>query len=96
MKYASDFRKIARDSLTGRWGIAVLTGLVASLLGGSGSSTFNFNLSFTGSSSSESSASFSDLSTAVQDIPSTVTGFLIGFVGIILLVALAFAVAFSY
>lgn len=94
MKNASDFRKIARDSLTGRWGIAVLTGLVASLLGGSGSSTFNFNLSFTGSSSSESSASFSDLSTAVQDIPSTVTGFLIGFVGIILLVALAFAVAF--
>lgn len=33
MKYASDFRSIARDALAGRWGIAVLAGLIASLLG---------------------------------------------------------------
>ena len=33
MKYASDFRAIARDALKGRWGIAVIAGLIASLLG---------------------------------------------------------------
>lgn len=33
MKYASDFRTIARDALRGRWGIAVIAGLIASLLG---------------------------------------------------------------
>ena len=34
MKYASDFRRIARDSLRGNWLIAVLAGLIVSLLGG--------------------------------------------------------------
>ena len=34
MKYASDFRYIARMALRGRWPVAVLTGLVASLIGG--------------------------------------------------------------
>ena len=29
IKTASDFRKIARDALSGKWGIAVLAGLVA-------------------------------------------------------------------
>ena len=38
MKYASDFRSIARDALRGRWGIAVIAGLIASLLGAVASS----------------------------------------------------------
>ena len=38
MKYASDFRRIAREALKGRWGIAVLAGLIASLLGAIASS----------------------------------------------------------
>lgn len=45
MKYAADFRAIARDALRGKWLVAVLTGFVASLMGaciatggGSGSS----------------------------------------------------------
>ncbi len=33
MKYAADFRQIARDALRGKWLIAVITGFVASLLG---------------------------------------------------------------
>ena len=33
MKYAADFRSIARNALSGRWVIAVITGLIASLLG---------------------------------------------------------------
>ena len=34
MKYAADFRRIARAVLAGRWRIAVIAGLIASLLGG--------------------------------------------------------------
>ena len=47
MKYAADFRAIARDALRGKWSIAVLTGFIASLLGagiasgGGGSSSSN-------------------------------------------------------
>lgn len=37
MKYAADFRYIAREALRGKWGIAVIAGLIASLLGGLGS-----------------------------------------------------------
>ena len=38
MKYAADFRRIAREALRGKWPIAVLVGLVAVLLGGAVSS----------------------------------------------------------
>ena len=34
MKYAADFRASAREALRGRWGIAILAGLLASILGG--------------------------------------------------------------
>ena len=37
MKLAADFRYIAREALRGKWGIAVIAGLIASLLGGLGS-----------------------------------------------------------
>lgn len=49
MKYASDFRRIARDALRGNWKIAVLTGFVAWLTGAalpaSNSSGVNIDLS---------------------------------------------------
>ena len=32
--YASDYRRIARENLTGNWGVSVLTAFVAALLGG--------------------------------------------------------------
>ena len=43
---AKDFRHAAWEALRGRWGIAVITGLIASILGGSvvNSSGFNINL----------------------------------------------------
>lgn len=44
MKYAADFRQAARDALKGRWTGAVITGLVASILGGASSAGVNFNL----------------------------------------------------
>ena len=35
MKYASDFRTIARKALMGKWAVAVIAGIIASLLGAS-------------------------------------------------------------
>lgn len=44
MMCASDFRRMAREALKGKWGLALGTGLVAALLGGSvGSSGFSVN-----------------------------------------------------
>ena len=37
MKCASDFRQAAREALRGKWGIAILVGLLAVILGGIGS-----------------------------------------------------------
>lgn len=52
MKYASDFRTLARDALKGRWAIAVIAGLIASLLGAIVSSgpEIKFNFSDNGAS----------------------------------------------
>ncbi|MBQ9718701.1 MAG: DUF975 family protein [Clostridia bacterium] len=44
MKFAADFRRIAREALRGRWGIAVIAGLLASLLGAIGSSGPELNI----------------------------------------------------
>ena len=46
MKYAADFRRIAREALRGRWGVAVIAGLIASLLGaiGTGGPELNIEL----------------------------------------------------
>ena len=49
MKYAADFRQIARDALSGKWTIAVLVGLVAMLLGGTGSGGPELKLNIDGS-----------------------------------------------
>lgn len=44
MRNASDFRRIARDALRGRWALAVIAGLIASLLGAGGSIGPELNL----------------------------------------------------
>lgn len=50
MKYAADFRALARSALRGRWFIAVIVTLVATVLGGIGSDgpEVKFNLSESG------------------------------------------------
>lgn len=50
MKYAADFRAMARDSLRGRWFIAVMVTLVAAILGGTGMDgpEIKFNISESG------------------------------------------------
>ncbi len=50
MKLASDFRASAREALKGKWGLAVITGIVASILGASmhGGSGVSFDFNFSG------------------------------------------------
>ncbi|MGM9589394.1 MAG: DUF975 family protein [Faecousia sp.] len=49
MKCASDFRQIARDALRGKWTLAVIAGLIASLLGVITSNGPKINFHFNGS-----------------------------------------------
>ena len=46
MRSSSDLRFIARRALTGRWGVAVGSSIVASFLGGIYSANINFNFNF--------------------------------------------------
>jgi len=50
--FASDFRKIARDSLAGNWGLAVIAGLIAYVLGGGSDQAFKINVDITSQTSS--------------------------------------------
>lgn len=54
MKYAADFRALARDALRGKWLIAVIVGLVAVLLGGAASSGPEFKLNIDASGANAS------------------------------------------
>ena len=49
MKYAADFKDSARAALRGKWGIAVLVGLLAALLGGVSGSGPQVNFTYNGS-----------------------------------------------
>lgn len=46
MKYAADFRQSARDALRGKWGIAILVGLIATILGGAASNGSEFKFTY--------------------------------------------------
>ena len=92
MKYAADFKKIARNALRGKWGIAVIVGLVAILLGGTVNGGPELNLKIEGGSASVG------LEIAGQTIFSTGGGFdseigayLVGAAIYIILAALVFA-----
>lgn len=95
MRYAADLRSVARIALSGRWKTAVITGLIASLLGGVASSGPEINLNF-----SEGSVKV-DFGSAGQQIYTPgvgwneqLTGFLIGGASVVILVALITAVAY--
>lgn len=48
MKIAADFRLLARNALRGKWTIAVITGLIAMMLGATGSTGPEVNFKFDG------------------------------------------------
>ena len=63
MKYAEDFRAIARDALRGRWKVAILTGFVASLIGA--------GIATSGGSGNGSSSNNNSIGTLVRDFQTT-------------------------
>ena len=95
MRYAADFRSIARNALSGRWTIAVITGLIASLLGAVASNgpEIKFNIGDNGANVG--------LEFAGQQIYTTnagwneaLTGFIVGSATVIILAALAMSVVY--
>ena len=85
MKYAADFRAIARNALRGKWAIAVIVGLVAVLLGGTANEGPELKLDFDGSRANLK------FQLAGQSFPSDMGGFLVGGAIYIILVALIIA-----
>lgn len=95
MKYAADFRSIARNALSGRWAIAVITGLIASLLGAVASNGPEVKLNINDSGANVG------LEFAGQQIYTTsggwneaLTGFIVGSATFIILAAIVMAVVY--
>lgn len=95
MKYAADFRQIARDALSGKWTIAVLVGLVAMLLGGAGSGGPELKLNIDGSGAH---ASFEFAGQTIYSIGgglnSDIGAFLVGSAIYIIIAAVVMAVVY--
>ena len=95
MKYASDFRRIAREALKGRWGIAVLAGLIASLFGAIASSgpKIEFHYSDNGANVDLTFAKQQIFSSSEGWLPE-LNGFLVGGMIYLFIAAIVIAVAF--
>lgn len=97
MKLASDFRQSARDALKGKWGLAVVTGIVASILGVSTHSGGGISFDFSGFNNSDveteinipSDFNFEDFSSMEEIFPSVEPAFWAVF-GTVLAIGLAF------
>jgi len=95
MKYAADFRSIARDALRKKWGIAVLVGLVAVLLGGVGADgpEIKLNIDVSGANASLGLAGQTIFSIG-GSLDSGIRTFLVGSSIYILLAALVWAAVY--
>lgn len=95
MKYAADFRQIARHALSGKWMIAVLVGLVAMLLGGTGSDgpKVNLNIDASGANANFEFAGQTIFSTG-GGLNSDIGAFLVGSAIYITIAAIIMAVVY--
>lgn len=95
MKCAADFRAMARDALRGKWVIAVLIGLIATLLGGAGSNgpEVKFKIDHSGANASLDIAGQTIYSTG-GGLDSEIGAFLMGSALYIAVAALVMAVVF--
>lgn len=95
MKYASDFRTIARNSLRGKWAIAVIAGLIAVLLGGAAANGPKVEL-IINDSGADIVLKIADqqIYTFGSGWNEQLTGFLVGGVFFIILAALVMAVVY--
>lgn len=95
MSSAADFRRLAREVLRGRWGIAILTGYIASLIGATLSTEFEGSFSF------EQTYDISENEMLVSQITELVVGLLpliiiIGFISIVVSLVLGGAGRLGY
>ena len=102
MKYAADFRSLARDALRGKWIMALVAGLIATVLGGLQSSGVNFNINIQNNQISTGSTAFQQQFSAFFDQWEQLFGrwehqisiFLVGLIGALVLVGLVFGIAY--
>ena len=87
MKYADEFRRIARETLQGKWTLAVIAGVITSLLGGLGSEGPELKLNI------DSSHANVSLQYAGQTILSTSEGLNSGWGALLAGVAMYIAIA---
>jgi uncharacterized membrane protein len=93
---ASDYRLIARESLRGKWKVAVLAGLVFGLLCGGGSAFVNVDLSTSSNAYNEGvEAGKSTVQTLFQSFGPEALSIVIGVTVVVILVALCFSIAFA-
>ena len=92
MKFAADFRRIAREALNGKWAIAVAVGLVAFILGGtsSGGPKINFNIDLGSSEALAYNFALPDSGFFASRLWMILSGFLL----LILIIALALGIVY--
>lgn len=95
MKYAADFRSIARNALSGRWAIAVIAGLIASLLGAvdSNGPELKLNINDSGANIGLELAG-RQIYTSGSGWDETLIDFIVGITPFIILAALVMAVVY--
>ena len=95
MKLAADFRESAREALKGKWGLAVITGIIAGILGASthGGSSGGVNFNFSGLDNSEADSEITGLYVedieSIEDIFTAIDPTFWAIMGTVLAVALA-------
>lgn len=89
---ATHFRANAREALREKWGIAILVGLVASLLGGSSRGTGGVSLNINLSDLQNGGSTTGDSVGIIGGLDPAVVAILTGFLSLILIVALAVSV----
>ena len=97
MKIAEDFRKIARNALIGKWRIALAVGLVATILGATGTNGPEFKINIDGSGGNVSfNLAGQDVFTTGGDINPSIGAFVAGSFGVIMIAAIVMALAYFF
>ena len=95
MKYAADFRYLARRALAGRWGVAVIAGLLASLLGAIASKGPEIEFEFGDNGANVViQIAGQDVYTSLGGWSEALAGVILGATAFILIAALIFVVAY--
>ena len=94
MKFASDYRRIAREALKGKWFLAVLVGLVAVILGGASNSTPSLRINFSGGSDTTTSSDAANSLTSLDGTALAILTGVLGVIAIILVIAIIIGIVY--